>query len=324
MTAGGIFPSRSIASESTFSARKRSIRSMNARNSGRSGGFSRERVDEVEAEVAEEDLLEERGRLPLALARFFGDLAGLVGADGLRGSFCHGIGNFTTGGPPLRAAVYSSRGYVQQIPVLRRKARAEGAGDVLPAGVEVRPRQRRHELRDAPELEAADGAPGAVGRPPGARVLDLCCGSGDLCFLAERFGAGPVTGADFTLPMLAVAPAPHGARAAAGADSSRPTRSSSPFATARSTSSRSATACATSRTSTRPSRRCAACSRPEAARWCWTSASPTAPSPAPSTRLFSGHDDAGRGLALSRRPRDLPLHPRVARSAFRRSAASSG
>ncbi len=38
-----------------------------------------------------------------------------------------------------------------------------------------------------------------------ARVLDLCCGSGDLCFLAEEQGAGPVTGADFTLPMLAVA-----------------------------------------------------------------------------------------------------------------------
>ena len=37
------------------------------------------------------------------------------------------------------------------------------------------------------------------------RVLDLCCGSGDLCFLAEDRGAGAVVGADFTLPMLAVA-----------------------------------------------------------------------------------------------------------------------
>lgn len=45
------------------------------------------------------------------------------------------------------------------------------------------------------------------------RVLDLCCGSGDLCFLAEGRGAGKVTGADFTLPMLAVARR----RAAAGA-----------------------------------------------------------------------------------------------------------
>ena len=38
-----------------------------------------------------------------------------------------------------------------------------------------------------------------------ARVLDLCCGSGDLCFLAEDRGAASVVGVDFTLPMLAVA-----------------------------------------------------------------------------------------------------------------------
>jgi demethylmenaquinone methyltransferase/2-methoxy-6-polyprenyl-1,4-benzoquinol methylase len=44
---------------------------------------------------------------------------------------------------------------------------------------------------------------GAAGRRP--RVLDLCCGSGDLCFLEEKRGAGTVVGADFTLPMLAVA-----------------------------------------------------------------------------------------------------------------------
>ena len=37
------------------------------------------------------------------------------------------------------------------------------------------------------------------------RVLDLCCGSGDLCFLAEERGAATVVGVDFTLPMLAVA-----------------------------------------------------------------------------------------------------------------------
>ena len=47
--------------------------------------------------------------------------------------------------------------------------------------------------------------------PP--RVLDLCCGSGDLCFLAEGRGAQSVIGVDFTLPMLAVARR----RAAAGA-----------------------------------------------------------------------------------------------------------
>jgi demethylmenaquinone methyltransferase / 2-methoxy-6-polyprenyl-1,4-benzoquinol methylase len=37
------------------------------------------------------------------------------------------------------------------------------------------------------------------------RVLDLCCGSGDLCFLEAARGAGLVVGVDFTLPMLAVA-----------------------------------------------------------------------------------------------------------------------
>jgi len=45
--------------------------------------------------------------------------------------------------------------------------------------------------------------PPHAGRAP--RLLDLCCGSGDLCFLAEERGAGAVVGADFTLPMLAVA-----------------------------------------------------------------------------------------------------------------------
>jgi demethylmenaquinone methyltransferase/2-methoxy-6-polyprenyl-1,4-benzoquinol methylase len=38
-----------------------------------------------------------------------------------------------------------------------------------------------------------------------ASVLDICCGTGDLCFLAARMGARRVTGLDFTLPMLAVA-----------------------------------------------------------------------------------------------------------------------
>jgi demethylmenaquinone methyltransferase/2-methoxy-6-polyprenyl-1,4-benzoquinol methylase len=45
----------------------------------------------------------------------------------------------------------------------------------------------------------------ANGRKKKPRVLDLCCGSGDLCFLAEHLGARSVVGADFTLPMLAVA-----------------------------------------------------------------------------------------------------------------------
>jgi demethylmenaquinone methyltransferase/2-methoxy-6-polyprenyl-1,4-benzoquinol methylase len=45
----------------------------------------------------------------------------------------------------------------------------------------------------------------ALAGSPRARVLDLCCGSGDLCFLAEDRGARSVVGVDFTLPMLAVA-----------------------------------------------------------------------------------------------------------------------
>ena len=39
----------------------------------------------------------------------------------------------------------------------------------------------------------------------GGRVLDICCGTGDLCFLAAKMGARRVTGLDFTLPMLTVA-----------------------------------------------------------------------------------------------------------------------
>jgi len=39
-----------------------------------------------------------------------------------------------------------------------------------------------------------------------ARLLDLCCGTGDMCFLAETIGGEGtrVVGADFTMPMLAV------------------------------------------------------------------------------------------------------------------------
>lgn len=43
------------------------------------------------------------------------------------------------------------------------------------------------------------------GRGRDARHLDLCCGTADMCFLAEETGARRVVGADFTLPMLAVA-----------------------------------------------------------------------------------------------------------------------
>jgi len=44
------------------------------------------------------------------------------------------------------------------------------------------------------------------GRAGPARILDLCCGTGDLSFLAEKALPGSrVTGVDFTLPMLGVA-----------------------------------------------------------------------------------------------------------------------
>jgi demethylmenaquinone methyltransferase / 2-methoxy-6-polyprenyl-1,4-benzoquinol methylase len=43
------------------------------------------------------------------------------------------------------------------------------------------------------------------GRAAGARLLDLCCGTGDLGFLAEATRDARVNGVDFTLPMLAVA-----------------------------------------------------------------------------------------------------------------------
>jgi len=38
-----------------------------------------------------------------------------------------------------------------------------------------------------------------------ARWLDLCCGTGDMALLAANIPGVAVTGADFTLPMLAVA-----------------------------------------------------------------------------------------------------------------------
>jgi demethylmenaquinone methyltransferase/2-methoxy-6-polyprenyl-1,4-benzoquinol methylase len=61
-----------------------------------------------------------------------------------------------------------------------------------------------HRLWKRQTVDLALGKAGSAGaRKP--RVLDLCCGSGDLCFLAEDRGAGSVTGVDFTLPMLAVA-----------------------------------------------------------------------------------------------------------------------
>jgi demethylmenaquinone methyltransferase/2-methoxy-6-polyprenyl-1,4-benzoquinol methylase len=46
-----------------------------------------------------------------------------------------------------------------------------------------------------------------AGRTGPARILDLCCGTGDLAFLAEEkaLPGSRITGVDFTLPMLGVA-----------------------------------------------------------------------------------------------------------------------
>ncbi|HVR97231.1 MAG TPA: ubiquinone/menaquinone biosynthesis methyltransferase [Thermoanaerobaculia bacterium] len=59
-------------------------------------------------------------------------------------------------------------------------------------------------------------AAAALGLPPGAQVLDLCCGTGDQA-LAIRQRGGRVAAADFCVPMLAIA---H--RKFAKADSPRP------------------------------------------------------------------------------------------------------
>jgi len=71
----------------------------------------------------------------------------------------------------------------------------DAVNDVMSFGLHRRWKRQTVEM-------ALRGAPGQSGT---ARVLDLCCGSGDLCFLAEDLGARSVVGADFTLPMLAVA-----------------------------------------------------------------------------------------------------------------------
>ena len=40
---------------------------------------------------------------------------------------------------------------------------------------------------------------------PGARVLDMCCGTGDLVLALDRYAASPVMGSDFCHPMLVAA-----------------------------------------------------------------------------------------------------------------------
>ncbi len=74
----------------------------------------------------------------------------------------------------------------------RLAARYDLVNDVMSFGM------HRRWKRDAVRL-ALEGLPRPV------RILDLCCGTGDMCFLASELGAARVVGADFTLPMLGVA-----------------------------------------------------------------------------------------------------------------------
>ena len=75
----------------------------------------------------------------------------------------------------------------------------------------------------------------AEGTRGGGRWLDLCCGTGDMSFLAEAAAARGtrVVGADFTLPMLAVARQRKAAGRATAGDSLRRTPFASPFRTGR-------------------------------------------------------------------------------------------
>ena len=89
---------------------------------------------------------------------------------------------------------------------------------------------------------------------PGDRVLDACCGTGDLALAAEREG-GVVTGLDFSEAMLERARRKSRVgRVGAGRHARAAVR-----ATAPSTPSRSASACATSTTSRRARASCAGC-----------------------------------------------------------------
>ncbi len=116
----------------------------------------------------------------------------------------HGMGNFTTrrgfrpgaysyGGVTNKYLSYDEKRAPKVREMFSRLAwRYDLVNDVMSFGMHRR--WKRETVRLALE---------GFTKPP--RILDLCCGSGDLCFLAEEIGAGSVVGADFTLPMLAVA-----------------------------------------------------------------------------------------------------------------------
>ena len=90
----------------------------------------------------------------------------------------------------------------------------------------------------------------ALAGRPRARILDLCCGTGDMAFYAEsRDPRLRIVGVDFTLPMLVGCPPPGPRLAAPARNWSRGMPCAFPFRTGPSTPSPSATGCATSPTS---------------------------------------------------------------------------
>ena len=130
---------------------------MNARNSGRSGGASGKGWIEVETEVPEEDLLQKGRRLSTPSRAPPRRPAGPLLGDCAASSSARSCESMTLSQDVLQhgchytlPALERSRhnpSRDEQVPLLRRRARAEGAGDVHPAGLAVRPRQRRDELR---------------------------------------------------------------------------------------------------------------------------------------------------------------------------------
>ena len=64
----------------------------------------------------------------------------------------------------------------------------------------LRPDEPRHDRRARPALAPPDRARGR--RRAGDRVLDGCCGTGDLAVAARKAGAGEVIGLDFSARML--------------------------------------------------------------------------------------------------------------------------
>ena len=215
----------------------------------------------------------------------------------------------------------------EQIPLLRRQAGAESAGDVLPPGgaydlvndvmsFGMHRRWKRQTVRLALAGRRLRGGDG---------LLDLCCGTGDMAFWRRTPGRA-ASGDGRRLH------APDAGRRAP--PKRRELRRSSAFVQAdalrlpfprrdASTPSRSATACATSPTPHAAIARDAPRARAGRPRRRPRLRQARQPPRRALYQALSPDHDAGRRLALPRRPRDLSLHPRVSEALSRRSAASS-